>query len=204
MSGGGSVLTRGAMGRTHGGFAVFLWLLPAQNSHQAGDESGVLPFAGAFFKNMTVHFQSTKRKPGLRHSWSRALAQRTLFWPHFYHLPLPERLWFTVDYCSFGDAGRGSTGKVASGRIRPCPRNPSIRRLRVEVCWGTEGCGCGFHCICVWLPSPTRWSLWLQPTAPRLRTGVSWAGIGGTFLQGFSLGVSGCPWQGFHLAFGKK
>lgn len=26
----------------------------------------------------------------------------------------------------------------------------------------------------------------------------------GNFLQGFSLGVSSCPWQGFCLAFGKK
>lgn len=63
-------MTRGAIGRTQDDFAVFLWLLPAQNSHQAGDESEVLPFVRAFFKKMSVHFQSTKRKLGLRHSWS--------------------------------------------------------------------------------------------------------------------------------------
>lgn len=85
IGGGGPVLTRGTMGKTHGGFAVFLWLLPAQNSHQDGDEGRVPPSVGTFLKGMTVHFKGTQGKLGLRHSWTQALAQRILCWPHFDH-----------------------------------------------------------------------------------------------------------------------
>lgn len=69
---GGSVLIRGTMGTTHddGVFAVFLWLLLARNSLQLGVKVGVLPFVEALFKGMTVHFQGTQGKIGLRNFWA--------------------------------------------------------------------------------------------------------------------------------------
>lgn len=61
------MLTRGTMGMTHGSFAVFHWLLPAQNNHQAGDEGGVLPFVGAFLKMhlKSSAFRGHSRKAGV-------------------------------------------------------------------------------------------------------------------------------------------
>lgn len=88
--------TRGTMGMTHGGFAVFLWLLPAQNNHQAGDEGGVLPFAGRIFKNV---FKVKCISRALKESWG---------WGIPGHEPWPRELGsglISITSCSQGDSG---------------------------------------------------------------------------------------------------
>lgn len=69
------MLTRGTKGRTHGGFAVFLWLLPAQNNHQAGDEGGVLPFVGALLK---MHLKSSVFRGRSRKAGAEAFLDTSL------------------------------------------------------------------------------------------------------------------------------
>lgn len=85
-----------------------------------------------FFKGMTVHFENTQGKLEGETFLDTSLGPENSVLASFLSL-LPGRLWFVLDYCSLGDAGRSRAEKQHQAGTYPTLGTPQ-QKTCVRVC----------------------------------------------------------------------